>query len=192
MIRKRLIVLGLGCMLLPLPFQLAAQQDQESVAEAARKAQAAKKKSTLKAKMVIDDDNVGSITGTINVVGQEPASPEDQTKGAAADKTKAATEQKPAVKDEAYWRLKFADANRKLADDQHELDILQREYNLKQEQYYADPMAGLKQEYTRQDLKDTKVKISDKAAAIEQDKQDISSLEDQLRQSGGDPGWSRR
>ena len=191
MIRKRLIVLGLGCMLLPLPFPLAAQQDQESVAEAARKAQAAKKKSALKAKMVIDDDNVGTITGTINVVGQEPA-PEDQAKAAAGDKTKAAAEQKPAVKDEVYWRLKFADANKRLADDQHELDILQREYNLKQEQYYADPMAGLKQEYTRQDLKDTKGKIDGKAAAIEQDKQDISSLEDQLRQSGGDPGWSRR
>src|SRR5262249_6899112 len=91
---------------------------------------------------------------------------------------------------EAYWRQAFADANKKLNDDAHELDILQREYNLKQEQFYTDPMASLKQDYSRQDLNDTKQKIDDKAAAVAQDKQAISDLEDALRQAGGDPGWA--
>lgn len=171
--------------MLASPAYLAAQQDQgqESVADAARKAQA-EKKDAPKPKMVIDNDSLDKLTGTINVVGTEPPKPEDQDKKA-DDK-----EKKGPVKDEAYWRQKFADANKKLTDDQHELDILQREYNLKQQQYYADPMAELKQEYTRQDLNDSKAKIDDKTAAVAQDKADISDLEDQLRQAGGEPGWA--
>ena len=186
----RLIPLALGCLFLVSPAFLAAQDNQQSVADAARKAQA-EKKNAPKAKLTIDNDNLGTLTGTVNVVGQTPAPPEDQTKKAAAEKAATAPGEKPAaVKDEGYWRQKFADANKKLADDSHELDILQREYNLKQEQFYADPMAQLKQEYSRSDLNDQKAKIDDKAATVEQDKAAISNLQDELRQAGGDPGWA--
>jgi len=189
---KRLIILALGSLLLACPAYLAAQQDQVSVADAARKAQADKKNAP-KAKLTIDNDNLGTLTGTVNVVGEQPAPPEDQTKKPAVDektpKTVAPGE-KPPVKDEAYFRSKFADANKKLADDAHELDILQREYNLKQEQFYTDPMASLKQDYSRSDLNDQKTKIDDKTAAVAQDKTDISNLEDELRQAGGDAGWA--
>jgi chromosome segregation ATPase len=190
---KRLITLALGWILLAGPGYLAAQQDQESVADAARKAQA-QKKNAPKAKLTIDNDNLGTLTGTINVVGEEPPPPQDQTKKAAADEKSpktAAAEEKAPVKDEAYWREKFAAVNKKLADDAHELDIMQREYNLKQQQFYnGDPMAALKQDYSRQDLNDTKSKIDEKSAVVAQDKADISSLEDELRQAGGDPGWA--
>ncbi|HLJ23114.1 MAG TPA: hypothetical protein VKT71_03335 [Candidatus Acidoferrales bacterium] len=156
--------------------------DQGSVADAARKAQA-EKKTAPKAKLVIDNDNLGTLTGTVNVVGQQPPSADDQAKNAAADKNAGAP------KGESYWRSKFASANKKLADDAHELDILQREYNLKQEQFYTDPMASLKQEYSRSDLNDTKAKIDEKTALVAQDKADIANLEDDLRKAGGDPGW---
>jgi hypothetical protein len=189
---KRLIILALGSLLLACPAYLAAQQDQVSVADAARKAQADKKNAP-KAKLTIDNDNLGTLTGTVNVVGEEPAPPADQAKKPAVDektpKAGAPGEKSP-VKDEAFWRAKFADANKKLADDAHELDILQREYNLKQEQFYTDPMASLKQDYSRQDLNDQKTKIDDKTAAVAQDKTDISNLEDELRQAGGDAGWA--
>jgi len=175
------------------PGYLAARQGQDSVAEAARKAQSEKKTGT-KAKLVIDNDNLGTLTGPVNVVGQEPAPPEDQTKKPPVDekapKAAGAPEQKPPVKDEAYWRQKFADANKKLTDDAHELDILQREYNLKQQQFYTDPMAALKQDYSRSDLNDTKTKIDEKTALVAQDKADIANLEDELRQAGGDSGWA--
>ncbi len=187
---KPLILLALGGVILASPAYLAARQDQgqgqESVVDAARKARA-EKKDAPKSKMVIDNDNLGTLTGTVNVVGEAPAPPADETKKPAAEKTAKSGE---GAKDEAYWRQKFADANKKLADDQHELDIMQREYNLKQEQYYADPMAALKQEYSRQDLNDSKTKIDDMTAKVAQDKSDISDLEDQLRQAGGDPGWA--
>jgi len=188
---KRLITLALGCAILAAPVYISAQ-DQESVADAARKAQA-DKKTAPKAKMVIDNDNLGTLTGTVNVVGQEPAPPGDQAKKPAADDKTPPTVSptgKPPVKDEAYWRQKFADANKKLADDTHELDIMQREYNLKQEQFYTDPMASLKQEYSRSDLNDSKAKIDEKTTLVAQDKTDLANLEDELRQAGGDPGWA--
>lgn len=181
---KTIITATLTGVLLAAPGYLAARQDQESVADAARKAQA-EKKNAPKPKLSIDDDNLNTITGTVSVVGQEPAAPDDQKKKPAGDQ-----KDKAAVKDEAYWRDKFASAYKKLSDDSHELDILQREYNLKQEQFYQNPMAELKQEYSRSDLNDTKAKIDDKTAVVAQDKADISSLEDELRQAGGDPGWA--
>jgi hypothetical protein len=61
---------------------------------------------------------------------------------------------------------------------------------LKQQQYYSDPNTAMKEQFNRQDLTDTKTKIDDKTAAIAQDKQAISDLEDSLRQAGGEPGWS--
>jgi len=192
---KRLIIWSLGCAMLASPAYLAAQS-QDSVADAARKAQE-EKKTAPKSKIVIDNDNLDSLKGTINVVGEEPATSQDQAKAAANGETTPKTATPPApgekaavAKDEAYWRQKFADANKKLADDLHELDILQREFNLKQQQFYTDPMASLKQEYSRQDLNDTKTQIDEKTAAVNQDKQDISTLEDELRQAGGDPGWA--
>jgi hypothetical protein len=185
---NKLLAATLGSALLLFPAWLSARQGQDSVAEASRKALAAKKTAP-KSKLTIDDDNLGTITGTISVVGPQPEAP------AAADKTavdKARVEaEKPAPKDEAYWRKTFDAANKKLADDAHELDILQREYNLKQQQYYSDPNQAMREQYNRQDLNDTKQKIDDKTAAVAQDKQNISDLEDQLRQSGGDPGWER-
>ncbi len=187
---KKLMVMSLGVTFLFSPAYLLARQNQESVVEAARKARAARKNAP-KAKMVIDNDNLDTLTGVVSVVGQPPAPPEDQTKAAAADKANApAAAPKPPVKDEAYWRSKFADANKNLNEDARELDILQREYNLKQQQFYTDPMASLTEQYSRKDLNDTKTKIDDMTAKVAQDKQDISNLEDELRQAGGDPGWA--
>jgi hypothetical protein len=188
---KQLLAITLGSTLLLIPALAKARQNQESVVEAARKAQATKKTAP-KAKMTIDNDNLDTLTGTVNVVGPAPAPPEDPAK-AAADKAKAAAspeEKKAPVKDEAYWRQTFADANKKMADDAHELDILQREYNLKEQQYYSDPNTAMKEQYDRHDLTDTKTKIDAKTADVAADKQAISDLEDSLRQAGGDPGWA--
>jgi hypothetical protein len=195
---KQFLAVTLGSALLLSPALLEArpgqEQAQESVADAARKAQAAKKTAP-KAKRVIDNDNLDTIKGSISIVGQQPAPPVVQTKAVAAadDKTKAAAppdDKKPPVQDEAYWRKAFADANKKLADDAHELDVDQRDYNLKQQQYYSDPNTAMKEQYNRQELTDAKKSIDDKTAAIEQDKQDISDLEDALRKTNGDPGWA--
>jgi chromosome segregation ATPase len=186
---KRLITLALGGALLAAPGYVSARQNQESVADAARKAQAAKKNAP-KAKLTIDDDNLNTITGTVSVVGEAPAPP--QKGDAAADKSakREAAAEKAEAKDEAYWRERFAAAYKKLSDDSRDLDLSQREFNLKQQQFYTDPMASLKQEYSRQDLNDAKTRIDQLAAKVDEDKADIGNLQDELRQAGGDPGWA--
>jgi hypothetical protein len=205
---KRVLFATIVSALVFSPNLLTALRAQESVAAAARKAQA-EKKSSAKPVRVFTNDNIDTVKGTINVVGETPAPPadkttttqdktktpptNDKTKAAATDdksKVAPADDKTTSIKDEAYWRKTFADARKKLADDTHELDILQREYNLKQQQYYSDPNTAMREQYNRQDLTDTKTKIDEKTAAVAQDKQAISDLEDALRQAGGEPGWA--
>jgi hypothetical protein len=196
---KRVLFAALVSALLFSPNLLTTLRAQESVAVAARKAQA-QKKSSAKPVTVFTNDNIDTVKGTINVVGETPAPPADKTT-TAQDKTKTpptddkskaapADDKTGSTKDEAYWRKAFADTRKKLADDTHELDILQREYNLKQQQYYSDPNTAMREQYNRQDLTDTKTKIDEKTATVAQDKQAISDLEDALRQAGGEPGWA--
>jgi hypothetical protein len=206
--KRMLLIAVVSALLLPATMLELPGYAQESVADAARKAQAEKKPSA-KPAAVLTNDNLDSLKGTISVVGEAPAPPADQAsdeksdkgdkgKTTAADKSKApakddkgsADDKKSAEKGADYWRQTFADARKKLADDAHELDILQRDYNLKQQQYYSDPNVAMRQQYSRQDLIDTKSQIDDKTAAVAADKQAISDLEDQLRQAGGEPGWA--
>jgi hypothetical protein len=187
------VLLGiLGSAMLISPVLAQGQPQQETIAEAARKARAEKKAST-KSAFVFTNDNLDTIKGSVSIVGQEPpAAVAPTTPAADKAKTDAATDApKAPVKDEAYWRGHFKEARKTLADDAHELDILQREYNLKTQQYYSDPNVAMREQYTNKDLIDTKKNIDDKTVAVAKDKQVISDLEDSLRQSGGDAGWSR-
>ena len=188
--KPKLFVVLMGSLLIS-PALLVARQNQESVADAARKAQA-EKKASAKPAMVFTNDNLDTIKGQISIVGVAPVSPDKTKTAAPADdkkKTPAEAEKAPPPKGEDYWRQKFADARKKQADDAHELDILQREYNLKQQQYYSDPNTAMREQYNRQDLNDTKAKIDEKTSAVAQDKQDFSDLEDALRKAGGEPSW---
>jgi hypothetical protein len=176
---------------LALPVAGLAQQQGQSVADAARKAREQKKNEPKTAK-VFTNDNIPT-SGAVSTVGGQPVAP-----GGAAGATAAGIETPagPAVKaeqgekkDEAYWRKKFSEARTKLAQDQKELDILQRELNNLLMQYYPDPNKGLAQQLSRGD-NDARQKIADKQKEVEQDKQALSDLEDELRRSGGPPGWS--
>src|ERR1700730_7610747 len=196
---KRILFAALVSAFLLFPTLLVARPQQESVAEAARRAQASKKPAA-KPAIVITNDDLESVKGTVSVVGEiqaplvdQTAATPDKAKTTAADDKRqapAADDKSPPAKDETYWTKAFAEARKKLADDAHELDVLQREYNLKQQQSYSDPNTAMKEQFNRQDLTDTKTKIDDKTAAVAQDKQAISDLEDSLRQAGGEPGWS--
>ena len=71
---KRVLFAILGSALLLSPALLTARQEQESVADAARKAQA-EKKPPAKPAMVFTNDNLDTLKGTVSVVGTEPAPP---------------------------------------------------------------------------------------------------------------------
>jgi len=170
----------------PLPQQ--ATQPAPSIVDAARKARAEKKDE--KSTKVYTNDDLAKLSGPISVVGEAPAAPQTGVPAGAAPAPAKEAAGAP-VKDAAYWRAQFAAARRALADDSKELDVLQREYNLKQEQYYSNPDVAMREQYSRKDLDDTKAQIDAKQQDVAKDNQAISDLEDQLRQAGGDPGWER-
>jgi hypothetical protein len=164
--------------------QTAPASQQPSLGDAARKARE-QNKGRQPAKVFSNDDLTG-LAGTVSIVGTQPAAATPETAPAG---TPAAP--KAEVKDEAYWRKQFADARKKLADDSKELDILQREYNLKEQQFYSNPNVALREQNSRADLNKTRDDIAAKRADVEKDQQAITALDDQLRQAGGNPGWGR-
>jgi predicted RNase H-like nuclease (RuvC/YqgF family) len=191
---------GTALLALAWPLCVVAQQapppqkpPKESLAEAARKAREAKKNKPETAK-VFTNDNIDSVHGNVNVVGPEPTPPtkEDAKPGDKTPDAAAKDRQPKEEKGEAYWRKKFADANRKLQMAEKELDILQRELSLLQTQYYSDPNKALSEQYDRKEINDKQKKIDEKKQDVEQLRQGISDLETDLRHAGGDPGWARQ
>lgn len=58
-------------------------------------------------------------------------------------------------------------------------------------QYYSDPQKALTQQHDRSDINDKMDKIDAKKKEIENLKQQLSDMEDEMRKAGGDPGWAR-
>jgi len=166
---------------------------QESVAEAARKAREQKRNRPKPAKVFTNDDL--PTMGGVSVVGvAAPAEKEDSatTPGASDRKAagrKAATPEEE--KGEAYWRKRFAEARTRLRDAEKELDVLQRELNLKRMQHYADPTQALQEQYSRKEIDTYRQEIADKQKEVSQLRQALSDLEDELRHAGGNRGWAR-
>jgi hypothetical protein len=198
----------LGLALAAFPSQAQQQQqdaDQQStgdpVADAARKAREQKKKDTAKPKKVYTDDDVNHlVSGAAPVSGDANAAaatddgagknPPPQANDAPG-KDANGKDSQPEESAETKWRKQFKEAYDKLDRAEKELDILQREGNKSQVQYYNDPQKALAEQYTRKDINETDTKIAAKKKEIEQMKQRISDMEDALRKSGGDPGWAQ-
>jgi len=171
------------------------QQTGDPVADAARKAREAKKE-TPKPKKVYTDDDVK--TGAPQPAAAPASAPVDASEKAAA-KTGAAVDAAKTVDDSkkedpngaAAWRKRFQAQRDKIAKAEKELDILGRELEKAQVEYYPDPQKAMKQQNTRADVNAISSKIDAKKNELEQLRQGLSDLEDQLRKSGGDPGWAR-
>lgn len=179
----------------------AQQQGVDPVADAARKARQ-QKKDAPKPKKVFTNDDVpsGSSPSSSSAPAATPAAatPTTDTKDAAsgpAGGSDAASGDKsavaPAKNDEAGWKTKFRDERAKLADAERELDILQREAQKAQVQYYSDPQKAMSEQYNRKDVNEKDTKIAAKKQEVAQIKQHLADMEDQLRRSGGDIGWAR-
>jgi len=175
----------------------AAQQTGDPVADAARKAREMKKKDAAKPKKVYTDDDLkGSVpapeaapaSAPANASGTEAA----KTAQAAGDTTKGGDSTKTEdPNSEAAWRKRFQAQRDKIAKAEKELDILGRELEKAQLEYYPDPQKALKEQYDRGDINKKSAKIDAKQRELDQLRQGLADLEDQLRKSGGDPGWAR-
>lgn len=174
-------VLGFSC-----PAQ---DQNTDDVAAAARKARE-QLKAAPKPKKVLTNDDMPSAPPTTPASDPNTAKPE----GAQRASTPAAADEKAGESDpksEAYWHKRFQELRDKQANAQKELDILQRELDKNQVQYYSDPQKALMQQHDRSDINDKTAKIDAKKKEIDSINQQITDLEDELRKAGGDPGWAR-
>lgn len=158
----------------------------DSLAEAARKARAAEKK-TPKTARVFTNDNIPTAGGVsqVGVASQTPSESASASSAQAKGSAKAAN-----GNSEASWRARFAQLRHKLEQDQAELDIMQRELGVLNMQYYSDPNKAMQQQLSRDDINKKTDAIDKKKAQVASDQQAISDAEDDLRKAGGDAGWA--
>jgi hypothetical protein len=160
-------------------------QDQSSLGDYARKV---RKDPAAKAKpKVYDNDNLPT-DDKLSVVGQKPT--ESASAAAPADDKDAAA--KPAddekAKKEAAWKEwqgKLAGQKDAIDLAARELDVLQREYQLRAAVIYADTGNRLRNE-TQWDKQDAeyKQKIADKQKAVDDAKQKLTDMQEEARKAG--------
>jgi hypothetical protein len=123
----------------------------------------------------------------------EKAQPGEEAKagqGAAAESE--AKPKEPTQEDlEKEYRAKFAELRKNLDTEQRRLDVMQRELNLAQMQFYSNPDVALREQYSREEIKKRTADIETEKATVAKAQQAISDLEDELRQKGLPPGWAR-
>jgi len=165
------------------------QSSGDPVADAARKARDEKKNAQKPKKVFTDDD--------VKPASTSPAENSSAASGASvASSTTAGQKADDAAKpedptSERAWRKRFSDERAKIAKAEKELDILQREDEKAQVQYYSDPQKAMTEQNSRKEINEKTAKITAKKQEIAQLKQELDDLEDQLRKLGGDPGWAR-
>jgi chromosome segregation ATPase len=196
---RKTVGLTLLALLVCIPARAQQQNSQQSgtgdtVADAARKAQE-KKKDAPKPKKVYTEDDINTKKSDISVVGPAPAQ-QDTTAaqanpGQAKTDANSKTEQKEDPNSEKAWRARFDALRTKIATAEQELNVLQREENKADVQYYSDPTKAMKEQYSREEINKKAAKIDAKQKEIAALKQQWDDLEDQLRKSHGDPGWAR-
>jgi len=187
-------------------FCLTAAAQGQSLAEAARKARE-QKKSAPQAKRIFTNDNIPTTPGTLSTIGTTPTPEGDASSGtispgrqggAKSGTTPANLDDKAKrAEEEAMWRKKFTELRAKIATAEKEADIMQRELNLKRQQYYSDPNQALREQYqypagTGGEVNELTKRIDDKKKEAESLKQQLTELEDDLRRAGLPSGWSRQ
>jgi hypothetical protein len=175
-----------------------AQSNGGSVADAARRSREDQKNAPKTKKVYTDDDvstrpaSDASATPAAPAAGADAgATPGDGSKATPAAGTPGATAPGSDANGEKAWRAKFKAQHDKIDRAEKELDVLQREEDKAQVQYYPDPQKALTEGYSRKDINDKDTKIAAKKQEIADLKHGLDDLEDQLRKSGGDPGWDR-
>jgi chromosome segregation ATPase len=165
------------------------QSSGDPVADAARRAREEKKNAPKPKKVFTDDD--------VSKRAPEPASAAPAGSFGTTTST-GNQEQQPgadAAKEdpngEKAWRKRFQAQHDKIAKAEKELDVLQREEEKAQVQYYTDPQKAMLQQNSRAEVNAIHAKIDTKKQEIAQLKQALDDMETDLRKAGGDPGWAR-
>jgi phage-related minor tail protein len=174
-----------------------AQQDQsqtgsgDPVAEAARRARAQKKDAPKPKKVITDDDIAPKPAPEPAPAAATGVNPEQAAADVNPKPAIDGTDQKPDSSSEAYWRKRFAAQRKKISDVEQEIDVLQREAQKADVQYYSDPQKAMHEQFSRKEINDKNDKITAKKKELADLRQQLSDLEDELHRAGGDSGWAR-
>jgi hypothetical protein len=184
-----------GLVLLTSPSITRAQDTGDPVADAARRSRQAKQNAAKPRKVYTDDDvtrpKPAAAPATTDANGNPVPAATGATGATGVTGTAAAPAGNDSAKTEAAWRDRFKDQHEKIARAEKELDVLQRETQKAEVQYYPDPQKALSEQYTRKEINDKQAKVEAKRQEIASLKQGLTDLEDELRKAGGDPGWAR-
>jgi predicted RNase H-like nuclease (RuvC/YqgF family) len=162
----------------------------DPVADAARKARS-DQKTAPKPKKVFTNDDIPSAAPPPPPAATDAANKNASQQQADDLSVKKSLDPADDPKQEPYWRKRSKKLRDKLASAEQELDVLQRELNKDQVQYYPDPQKALAQQYSRSDINEKTAKVEAKKSEVESLKQQVADLEDAVRKAGGDPGWVR-
>lgn len=171
---------------------VAAPAQGPSLAELARQ-ERARKQAEPKAGKVFTNEDIP--TPTISPAAESGAPAEAAPKPTETAPAVGAEPEEPAEKTQAElekeYRAKFAQLRSNLELEERRLDVLQREFNLAQQQFYTDPNVALREQYSREELNKRQEEIQKQQETVEKAKQAISDLEEELRRKGLPPGWAR-
>ena len=163
----------------------------DPVADAARHSREAKQTAAKTRKVYTNDDLPQHKDTTPAPTTTSPTTVDTLTTTSPDTATKATSTPDQEKDQETLWRKRFQAQRDKIARAEKELDILQRETQKAQIQYYPDPQKTMNEQYTRKDINEKDAKIAAKRQEVAQLKQGLSDLEDELRKAGGDSGWAR-
>ena len=162
-------------------------QDQSSLGDYAKKIR--KDPGTAKARpKVFDNDNLPT-SDKLSVVGQQSAASAAVAPAPGDDKKAAGNKgEDDMAKKQAVWKGwqdKLTAQKDQINLASRELDVLQREYELRAAAMYADAGNRMRNEaqWDKQDA-DYKQKIADKQKAVEDAKQKLSDMQEEARKDG--------
>jgi hypothetical protein len=162
-------------------------------------ARAVRKEKRPVAKKSYTNDNLPN-SASISIVGApDPAGVQDNQQGEAPaaklpddkskqDKGKAQKEdsavEKKTPQDDKEWAGQIADQKKHIADLEHELELLQREHNLRVADYYGNPSYGLaEQKKWLDDETKSRAEIADKQKQVDQAKAELQEMEEGARKA---------
>ncbi len=169
---------------------LAATASAQSLGELARRVRAQKRKQP-KATRVYTNDTLprASRSSTAAVATETKAQPGEKAK---EDKTAEPAEGKKSRAElEKEYRERAGKLRESLTLEERRLEVLQREFNMANVQFYSDPNVALREQTARAELTDRQQELEQQKAAIAAARKAIADLAEELRRKALPPGWAR-
>jgi hypothetical protein len=169
---------------------LAVSAHGQSLAEMARQERA--RKAGLEAKIKVNNDTVRNSTAPAPSVVGKAAGPD--TAATAAEKPGDAKPSGPTDRkgrDEKWWHTAFAEVRADLKDAEDQIKIIQNKQNQAHVDYLTKTDLYNRELRLATEINGLNKEMQQQQTRADNDHKKIEELEDELRRSGGPPGWAR-